>query len=185
MADQNNVGSTGEQEVPKPKEEIIKEALRIEQSTMIVAKSHFTYAHFWSAFHLWLGIPTTILAALVTSVLFKTEKSGLVIFVSALVPALTAVATFLNPMKKASDHLKAGNAYLALNDKTRIFRTIDCWGADSINVLTKRLKDLAEEKSKLNRESPQPPSWTYEAAKKGIKNGEADFDVDQNRDLPA
>ncbi|MEA3207160.1 MAG: hypothetical protein QOE70_217 [Chthoniobacter sp.] len=185
MADQNNVGSTGEQEVPKPKEEIIKEALRIEQSTMIVAKSHFIYAQFWSAFHLWLGIPTTILAAGVASALIKADKSGVAIFVSTLVPALTAVATFLNPIKKASDHLKAGNAYLALNDKTRIFRTIDCWGADSVNVLTKRLKDLAEEKSKLNRESPQPPAWTYEAAKRGIKKGEADFDVDQNRDLPA
>jgi hypothetical protein len=99
--------------------------------------------------------------------------------ISTLVAAISAVTTFLNPNGRSSAHLRSGNSYDALQNKTRIFRTIECWSGDSDAVLTKKLKDLSEEKNKLNRESPQPPKWAYQIAKRGIASGEADYAVDE------
>jgi hypothetical protein len=177
--------STDERVVSQTKEEIIKEAQRIEEATLFSAKEHFAAAHFWSAFHLWIGLPTTILAAAAAASAFlKSDKNVLAGMISVLVAVLSAVATFLNPNTRAAAHLKAGNRYDALHNKTRIFRTIECWGSDSDLVLTKTVKGLSEEKNKLNAESPQPPRWTYMKAKKGIEAGEADYVVDKNKEVP-
>ena len=46
-------------------------------------------------------------------------------------------------------------------------------------MLTSRLKDLSEQRDKLNRGSPQVPAWVYRIARKGIKEGEADYKVDK------
>jgi hypothetical protein len=178
--------STSERIVSKTKEEIIKEALRIEQDTLCSSKGHFAAAHFWSALHFRLGLPTSVLAAIAAASAFSKSDSNIVAgLISTAVAALSATATFLNPNTRAAVHLKAGNNYDALNNKVRIFRTIECWGGDSDSVLTKRLKDFANEKDKLNRESAQPPKWAYRIAKKGIAAGEADYAVDsQEGGLP-
>ena len=89
------------------------------------------------------------------------------------------MTTFLNPNEKASVHLNSGNNYDALQSKVRIFWTIDCWEENSEQVLTNKLKDLSEQRDKLNRGCPQVPSWAYKIARKGIEEGEADYKVDK------
>jgi hypothetical protein len=157
----------------------------MEESTLLSAKGHWVAANRWASCHLCVGLPTTVLAAIAAAAWFKRSETYVIAgVISTIVAALSAVSTFLNPNSKSAAHLKAGNGYDALQTKVRIFGTIECFD-ESEAVLTKRLKDLAAEKEKLNRESPQVPTWAYNVAKKGVAAGEATYEVDVNRDLPA
>lgn len=179
MAEQKS--DTKEKIVPNTKEAVVKEAKRIEESSLYTAKGHFVAAQFWTNFHLWVGIPTAILAAIAgASALAQFDNHNIVAgILSIVVVALTALTTFLNPNEKASVHLNSGNNYDALQSKVRIFWTIDCWEENSEQVLTNKLKDLSEQRDKLNRGCPQVPSWAYKIARKGIEEGEADYKVDK------
>lgn len=170
--------TTAEQPVSKAKLEIIKESQRIEESALYSAKGHFAAAHAWANFHLMIGIPIVILAA-VAGCTFINNNSLIAGILSLIVAVLSAVMTFLNPNERSSSHLNAGNSYDALQNETRIFRTIDCWREDSEQILTERLKNFSNQKGKLNQGSPQIPWWAYQIAKRGIAAGEGNFEVDK------
>jgi len=162
------------------KEAIITEAKRIEENCLFTSKGHFYAAQFWAKFHLWIGFPTVILAAVAgTAALAKFDKDNIWAGVlSIIVVILTSVTTFLNPKEKANAYLTAGNNYDSLLARTRMFWLIDCRMENSDEILTSRLKDLSEQRERLNRDCPQVPKGTYEKAKKGIEQGEADYKID-------
>jgi len=166
--------------VSKTKEEIIKEALRIEESSRLTAKGHYNDCSLWGFCHLILGLPTTILSAVVAIDSFSQFDSSHQIagIVALIVAGLSAVITFLNPNQKSDLHHKAGSSYDSLDNRVRIFRTIDCWGKDSDFVLTNKLKVFSDEHNKLNKENPQPSFIGYAWANWGIKRGQAKFAVD-------
>lgn len=172
--------TTTEITVSKTKQEIIKESLRIEETSRLTAKSHYNDGAMWGFFHLVLGVPTTLLSGIVAVESFAqidtSHKAAGII--ALIVAALSGLITFLNPNQKSSAHCKAGNVYDSLNNKVRIFRTIDCWGKDSDVFLTNKLKEFSIEQNKLNADNPQPSFIGYQRAKWGIKNGESDFEVD-------
>ena len=171
----------GEAVISQRKDEIIKEAKRIEESSLYSSKGHFAAAAFWRRLHFYLGLPATVLAAVAAASAFSQFDAGNTVggWISICVAALSGLGTFLNPNEKAASHFAAGNNFDALQSKARIFWTVDCRGNDSDQVLTNRLKDLAEDKSELNRKSPQIPRFAYKAARKGIEAGEADYKVDK------
>ena len=177
--------TTQEEIGSKTKKAIIDESKRTEESCLYTAKGHFVAAQFWTNFHLWIGIPTVILAAItgITAFAKFDENNILAGILSIIVVVLTAVTTFLNPKEKANNYLVSGNNYDSLLTKTRIFWTIDCREENSEQVLTQKLKDLSEQRDKLNRESPQVPTWAYKKAKKGIEEGEADYRIDKNEKM--
>ena len=177
--------TTQEEIVSKTKKAIIDESKRTEESCLYTAKGHFVAAQFWTNFHLWIGIPTVILAAItgITAFAKFDENNILAGILSIIVVVLTAVTTFLNPKEKANNYLISGNNYDSLLTKTRIFWTIDCREEHSEQVLTQKLKDLSEQRDKLNRESPQVPTWAYKKAKKGIEEGEAEYRIDKNEKM--
>ncbi|MBE9594724.1 MAG: SLATT domain-containing protein, partial [Proteobacteria bacterium] len=78
------------------KENIIKEAKRVEEDSMYSAKGHFVVANFWMKFHLWIGVPTAILAAIAgASALSQFDNHNIIAGILAIVvTALTAVTTF-------------------------------------------------------------------------------------------
>lgn len=93
--------------------------------------------------------------------------------------------TFLNPNEKSNAHFNAGNNYDSLQNKVRMFWSIDCWREESEQVLTEKLKYFSEQKDRLNQGSPQIPRWAYKLAKKGILEGEADYKIDNiKKNLP-
>lgn len=173
--------TTSEQTIPKIKQVIIDEAKRIEENCLITAKGHFAAAQFWRDFNFWIGIPTAILSAIAgTSALTQfSYHITVAAMLSILVAALVAIKTFLNPTEKANAHLKAGNNYDALQSKVRIFWTIESPREMSEKLLTEKLKDLSEERYKLNKDSPQVSTRAYKRARRGIKKGEATYEVDQ------
>lgn len=177
----NQQTTTAEKPVSKTKDEIIKEAKRVEEGLLYSSKGHFTASNFWSNFHLWIGVPVVLLSAIAgASALSQFDPKHIVAgLLSILIVALSGVMTFLNPNEKASVHLNAGNNYDSLMNKVRMFWSIDCWRDESEQVLTERLKYFAEQKDKLNQSCPQVPRWAYKVAQRGIKDGEGDYTVDK------
>jgi len=172
--------STSEKLISRTKEEIIKEAKRIEESALYSSKGHFVAASYWTNFHLWIGIPIVVLSAIAGAFGLSHLDEGKFVAggLSIVIAGLSSVMTFLNPNGKASVHLNSGNNYDGLQNRARIFWNIDCWREESEQVLTERLKHLSEEKDKLNQNCPQIPPWAYNRAKKGIEEGEANYRVD-------
>jgi hypothetical protein len=158
--------TAAEKSVSKTKDEIIKEAKRIEEALLYSSKGNFTTARFWSSFHLWIGIPMVLMSAVAgASALAQFDASHFVAgILSILIAALSGVMTFLNPNSKAAAHL---------------IWSIDCWQDESEQVLTEKLKYISEQKDNLNQTCPQPPKWAYRIAKRGIEAGEADYKVDR------
>lgn len=172
--------ATAERSVSKTKEDIIRESKRIEEGLLYSSKGHFAATHFWTNFHLWIGIPVVLLSAIAgASALSEFDPKHIIAgIISIIVVALSGVMTFLNPNERASNHLNAGNNYDALMNKVRIFWSIDCWRDESEQVLTERLKYFSEQKDRLNQSSLQIPSWAYRIAKRGIDEGEGDYSID-------
>ena len=75
------------------KEKIVKEAKRIEEDSLYSSKGHFYAAQFWTNLHLWIGIPTSIMAAIAgASALSQFDNHQIVAGILAiLVAALSAV----------------------------------------------------------------------------------------------
>ena len=176
-----------------PLEAIVKEAKKIEENCLHTSKSHFVSAHTWTKFHLWIGVPTAILAAIVGTLVFASFEQenncvekflsnyGNIIagIISIIVCTLTAVSTFLNPKEHSNTHLAAGNNYDSLMARARIFWTIDCRREETVDMLTAELKNFSTERDRLNRDHPQPSKGAYKKAKKGIDAGEADYKADK------
>jgi len=170
---------TSETSVSKTKQEIIKEAKRIEESTLFSSKGHFVAARIWTNFHFIVGIPIVTLAAVAASLSKLNEYQAAAGILSIVVAALSAVQTFLNPNDRSSRHLNAGNNYDALQNKVRVFWTIECWQDNSDKALTEKVKEFSNQKEKINHSSPQVPYWAYKIAKSGILAGEASYQVDK------
>lgn len=178
-----NQKTTGEQSISRAKEEILKEASRIEEACLYSSKGHYVMASFWSGFHHFLGIVTVVLAAIAGTSFFSTMEghnavAGIISFVTA---GFTAVLTFLNPNERATNHLYAGNNYDSLQNKARIFRTIECLRKESEQVLSEELTALSQHKDRLNQHSPQPAWLAYLIAKRGIQKGEGSYSVDKEK----
>jgi hypothetical protein len=126
-----------------------QEAQRIEEDTLYSSKGHFEAGSHWHRLHLWLGIPTALLAGVAGVSAFQNlpEIAG---GISMLVAALAAVSTFLNPDEKAQAHHLAGAKFNDLRTRARIFREIDLQSDVDIKELTASLKQLADEKRDLN-----------------------------------
>lgn len=182
MAKNNSIQiqNTTEKSVSSSKEEIIKEAKRIEESALYSAKGHYSAARVWESSHIFIGLLISILSGIVAAFIFSNDYRTFMGYLSLSIIVLSGIATFLNPNNRAGDHKTAGDKNYALNNRARVFWTIVCWEQGMTDeLLTKTLKDLSEVRIKINSESPRIPKWAYLMAKRSIKAGEADFAVDQ------
>jgi hypothetical protein len=155
------------------------EAQRIEEDALYSSRSQFEAARRWSRVHLWIGIPTTVLAALASGSAFNGQ--GLAAGIMAgLVAALSALSTFLNPSERAQSHHTAGSQYAALRNQARIFYKIAAAAMNEDDAAA-RVAELGTERDNLNLASPGIPRWAFERARKNIEAGEASYSVDRIR----
>lgn len=162
------------------KDNILKEAKRIEEDALYSSKGHFAACARLRLTHYSLGIPTVVLSALAgASVLAKFDCNNIVAGIASIIVAiLSALITFLNPNDRASQHLDAGNRYNAIRNRARILYEIDSLATLSEEDLVKELKALSDERDNLNLASPQIPKSAFGKARKGIESGEASYVVD-------
>lgn len=160
---------------------LVNEAKRIEEDALYSAKGHFQAASLWDRCHFWIGLPASIFAAVagITAIKQHTTSAAVLAGLSAVA---TAVLTFLNPKERAAQHLRAGNAYKALNNDARFFHRVSCEKPSP--SLQGDLKSLNERRNKLNIDSPQIPRWAFTSAREGIEGGEATYAVDKPAEQP-
>lgn len=159
-------------------ESMIAEASRIEEDATYSAKGHFEASRRWDLWHLWIGIPTSVLAA-IAGVLALSNYTIASAVLSLIVAAASAVFTFLNPKERAAVHLRAGNSYKALHNDARIFRLIECQRGRTPEQLSSGLANMNERRNALNIESPQIPRNAFLRARKGIESGESSYKIDR------
>ena len=156
---------------------IIAEAKRIEEDSLYSARGHFVVSRWCGYFHFGLGIPATITAAL-TGVSAVNENIFLSVVLSILTAILAGLITFLNPKETHAIHLREGNLYKELSNDSRIFAQIRCKDPAPTDELAQELKGLNQRRNTLNNESHGIPYLAFKFARKGIEEGEADYQVD-------
>ena len=177
--------NTTEASPTKARAEVVIEAHRIEEAALFSSKRHFEAARLWSWYHWTLGIPLVLLAALSGAGPGPVETLDRVLPISQFIPlallVLSALATFVDAQKRISGHQTAGNAYDALLNEVRIFRTIDCVSEPLDAVVTDRLKNFSSRKDRQNEMSPHTPWLAYLLAKFDIWSGQGDYAVDKDK----
>lgn len=156
------------------------EAQRIEEDTEHSFKSHYNAATRWARYHLSIGLPSALLAAIAGAAAFKNhlEVAGALALVST---ALTTILTFLKPSERAEMHRSAAGQYQALRNQARLFREIGLLADASPEDAKARLYELAKSRDELNHSSPAIARCDYELAKKDIDSGRARYRVDEVR----
>ncbi len=158
-------------------EALTKECERIEEDCLHSMKGHFNAGSRWNKVHLWMGIPSAVLAAWAGIEAFN-DNPSLTALLALLSGALTATITFLSPQKVSDKHTNAGREYNVLRNKSRRVREIESLTA-SPEDLKSQVDELADKKDALNSMSPTIPRWAYEKAKKDIDAGRAEYLVDK------
>lgn len=154
------------------------EARRIEEDTEHSFKGHYNAAARWARYHLWIGLPSALLAAIAGAAAFKnqSEVAGTLALVST---ALTTVLTFLKPSERSELHKTAGGQYQALRNQARIFREIALIDGITPADAKARLFELTKSRDELNQGSPAIARCDYKLAQQDIDSGRARYRVDE------
>jgi hypothetical protein len=159
------------------KEKVVKEAKRVENDAFYSSKGHFEAAHSWNRQHLHLGIPSTILSAVIgASALAQFDNHNIIAgFLAILVTVLSALSTFLNPGEKANSHQNAGTKFTAVRNAARRFYDVDIFREDiPEQELLLKLEELIKQRDELNQNSLPIPRSAYRKVVRryGAKRGE-------------
>lgn len=154
------------------------EAHCIEEDTEHSAKGHYNAADRWGWYHLAIGLPAAVLAAIAGGSAFADlpEVAGSLAILST---AMTTVLTFLKPSEHAENHKAVAGQYLALRNQTRLFRELDLEATSDPDSVKKRLVELASTRDDLNQASPGISRKDYEKAKADIDQGYSQYRVDK------
>lgn len=158
--------------------ELIKEAGRLEEDVLYSEKAHFGMATVWNRLHLVLGIPSGIAAAASGVAALNTEPL-IAVGLAAGSTILTALLTFLGPKSVAATHHNAGISYGALRGQLRRLRLIDLPAAAEVGDFRKTIEDLAVKKQEIMKSSPHIGGLAYVLSKRSIGRNEHDYIVDQ------
>ena len=131
-------------------------------------RAHFRASNGWANVRLSVGGLAAVLAAIAgASALSRVDGGNIIAGVLALaVTTLTAVTTFLNPSERANAHLRAGNAYLGLENRARLFYRVELLSGKPESDLERRLTHLVDDLNELNKTSPQPGRRSFQRAKR-------------------
>lgn len=158
---------------------LVTEACRIEEDSEHSGKGHFNAGERWGRYHLYIGLPAALIAAIAGAAAFKDcpELAGSLALLST---ALTTVLTFLKPSERAEMHKTSGGHYLTLRNQTRIYREIELANGLEEVAAKARLMELAGTRDELNTTSPGISRCDYEKAKKDIDEGRSQYQVDKD-----
>ena len=160
------------------RDNIVKEAVKIENDAVYSFKGHFNAASRWQFYHLAIGCIVAVTSVVAGSIVFSGKVPDWEFVAGCLALGsgiLAAIQTFLEPQKKANDFQNAGADYKFLRDKACTLHDVKSKSVSNDAELLAELETLQEEAYKLSRSSPVIPKWAYKKAKRGIEAGEADY----------
>jgi hypothetical protein len=173
---------------------ISTQAWRIWEDALYCSAGHFQESRWWEGVHLWMGIPTTILAA-ITGITSLTDSSTTLILginTSVVVPvlaftvaAMSGLSTFLDPKGQATKHYQTASEYQALVNDIRLFCQIDCWKAGNEDKMEDSLRRFNARLNKLNTCPIIISKRATRIALKEIKEGKFNYQVDCKTQQPS
>jgi hypothetical protein len=118
--------------------------MRIQQESLLAAERHYAAETIWYHTNFWLGIPSTVLAAIAGAAAFsKIANSEFVAgSIAILVAILTSLTTFIDPKKTFTAHHLAAKEFESLYHQAGFFYRLVSHGAISDAELEKRLEEL-------------------------------------------
>lgn len=161
------------------KVEILKEAERIQESSMYSAQTQFEYSKTWRTVDRWVGGFASLIAVIsgVSGIaeITSAQVAGIIALIAA---GAGAVSISLGaPKTKARAHASA-NAYLALQQDTRVFIDIDI-NRMSEEQAREELSNLIGRHQELNVNSEIPSKRAWKKSRKNIDAGAQKYEVDE------
>jgi hypothetical protein len=165
------------------RQELAKEARRIQEDTEHSGAQHFAAGQWWAARAFWLGLPVTVLIAVTSAGAGLSAITGGATWLTALLTFAVAVAvpvrSFIDADGKAKAHSSKGARYFALRDDARRFANIEV-PAKSLDALSDRLLTFGERQKALRDEEPREVKADLrEKVRKGIESGDYRHEVDR------
>ena len=156
------------------------EASRVEEDAEHSFKGHYNAAERWGRYHLCLGLPAALVAAVAGAAGFgdAPETAGALALIST---ALTTVLTFLKPSERAEMHKSVAAQYQSLRNQARIFREVGLADGMAPEDAKGRLFALVDARDQLNQRAPSIPRQDYELAKRDIDDGRARYRTDEEK----
>ncbi len=161
-------------------QKLSEESLRIQEDTIYSAKSHFNAADRWSKYHMLIGMPSAVIAAIAGGSAFNEMPlvAGSLAMIST---ALITVLTFLKPSERSEAHRVVGGQYLKLRNQARMFNEITLIECSDVDAAKEQLLGLANTRDELNQTSPAFTQKDYERAKSEIDQGRTIYQIDKDK----
>ena len=155
-------------------EKLIKSLESLARDAFIQIESYNYMANFWANSYIYSGILTTVLSSISSASSLSTlvESNIAPGILAAAVAVFSAIATFVNPSEKASQHRKAKDKFVLIYAKARNV-AVDTLSEDTNEVtqkLKEELKDLSNKIAEAAQTSPQVPEWVRQIAEKRTKS---------------
>lgn len=152
------------------KAELLKEADRIEEDALFSSKGHYNAVPAWQWAHRSLGITAAVGSALAATAVLRGWGSDLAVGFAGLSTIVSVVLTTLKPNELSERHQRAGDRYLAIKNRARIFRNIDLLNANaSAEDAVTEIKGISDELATTASGAPVIPRRAYDKAKKDIE----------------
>ena len=140
----------------------------------ILSRAHVLVSIRWSNAHLYIGIPSTVFAALASVQAISEFQNSedptagiLHIIFSLLVAGLAPLLTFLNPMEKANAHQAASRVYEQIADRYDAFLLECLVHPDNLTNELNQLIQLNQIYTEDKKPLPLTPEWAFRSAKQG------------------
>jgi hypothetical protein len=170
-------------------QEIIDETKRIEEDAVFCYSGHSEEARLWGRVSIWIGIPTTLLAAITgltslsggdaTNTILSFNQGVFVGILAFLVAAMAGLATFLDPKGQSNKHYQACITYARLWNDIRMFREIDCVASSNLDEIKVSLKEFGDRLNDLNDQTPMISERARRLAANNINAGRYIYGVDR------
>lgn len=149
------------------------------ESVEFSAQAQFEQAKFWRGMHLLVGVPAAVCAAVAGAAAFASTAGRIPAAILALIAAgLGAVSTTIDAARRSEGAQRSGNAYLNLVGQTRVFREVDL-PTRSADEARRRLESLMKQRHEINQASVAPWLYAYWRARRNIRKGRTQHEVDQ------
>ncbi len=139
----------------------------------ILSRAHVLVSIRWSSAHLYIGIPSTIFAAIASVQAISEFQNSedptagiLHIVFSLLVAGLAPLLTFLNPTERASAHQAASRVYEQIADRYDAFLLESLVHPENLTQELNQLVQLNHIYTEEKKPLPLTPEWAFRSAKK-------------------
>lgn len=158
------------------KEEIFKEAIRLEKDILYSEESNFILANYWNYFNTLLGVLIIILSVISGGFAFTdfVDFNILIGVLTIFITAISMIQIFLNPHKKSTFNHNSGTRYNNIRTELRIFYNSEI-NMNSNDENIKRLKKFINEKNQIDIDSTNIPGFIYNKAKKKINKNVQEY----------